>query len=194
MHASRRAIHHSPAARAAALGSRRTSSAAAWPARPRRRGRCPLTISFAGARRAPSGAGRATRGRGATTPRRGGTGRPRPRTSCRGCGFSTLHIIAAAITQPLKKSRQWTATAVLFHRGPLNMSRGASGSTAAGAGIAAAPAVAAAAAAGSSDPCRDPSGVWSGLIRVLFPFGADAARAIWMDSAAVSPSSGLVRD
>ena len=60
---------------------------------------------------------------------------------------------------------------------------------------AALPKVAAApAAAGSSDPCRDPSGVWSGLIRVLFPFGADAARAIWMDSAAVSPSCGLVRD
>ena len=72
------------------------------------------------------------------------------------------------------------------------MSRGASGS-AAGAGMAAAPAVAAAAAAGSSDPWRDPSGVWSGLVRVLFPFGADAASAIWMDSPAVSPSGGLVR-
>ena len=77
---------------------------------------------------------------------------------------------------------------------PVNINRGASGSTAAavdaaaGAGMAAAPA-----AAGSSDPCRDPSGVWSGLISVLFPFGADAARAIWMLSAAVSPSCGLVR-
>ena len=76
----------------------------------------------------------------------------------------------------------------------MNINRGASGSTAAavdaaaGAGMAAAPA-----AAGSSDPWRDPSGVWSGLIRVLFPFGADAASAICIDSAAVSPSCGLVR-
>ena len=51
---------------------------------------------------------------------------------------------------------------------------------------------AAPAAAGSSDPCRDPAGVWMG--RAVVPsFGADAASAIWMDSLAVSPSGGLVR-